>query len=426
MPYNPGMPGATAWPQESPFGPYSRQDTYNDQGLWMYEANDEFAFKTVFSLEYLYGSVKGPGVQNIGNFKQSQASFFPGSTGTFPADQTTAWLSNQHLDGMKVSLGRENTDGSGITMSGFTLFENSINNYFSSYRGLQTDPNSLRALWGISVDNGNGTSTVLPFDTQLFQKYTQGIYGADIDVWTAPFFQRDTFKLKFVWGAKYLRVHEDFYLNGLDSGLGYTAGSTGGTGDPTLITGPFTVLQGTTTGSVPLAPYSTYLASSTTNNLVGPAIGVRYELGGDKFKLWGMTKVAVTADVQQANIASNNWNAWKAAATTGTNLVGPGPDLLGNTQAGPLTVSNSNTHISPIFDTSLFGEFPVFELIPIVNQWQLFKTAKARIGWNYVYVNEVNRPAADITYMLHGPIINNNQRSSIGFNTVNFAVDWRF
>jgi hypothetical protein len=177
-------------------------------------------------------------------------------------------------------------------------------------------------------------------------------------------------------------------------------------------------------GVPPLSAYSTYVASSSTNNLVGPAIGVRYELGGDKFKIWGQTKVAVAADVQQTNVTGNNWNQLKAPGIA--NTVVAGPDLLNATQIGVTGQTNTNTHISPIFDTSIYGEFNGFAIIPFVNNWQLFKTAKMRIGWNYVYVNEVARAAADINYNLHGPTINTVQRTSFGFNTVNFAVDWRF
>ena len=431
--YDPGMAEANAWPQTTPFEMFSRQDTYNDGGLWMYKADEEFGYKNIIGLDYLYGNIKSPGNQFIGYWPDRSATFFPGNIGAFPTWQTTSWVPNQHLDGLKITLGREWEDGSGASLSGFTLFENSVDNYFSSFRGVQTDSSTIKAMFGIVVLSPNGTTTVLPFDSQLYQKYTQNVLGADADIWTTPFFQRDTFKLKFVWGAKYLKIHEDFYLNGLDSGLGYTvANSTGGGGgggsatDPTTISGPFTVLQSPNSGSVPLGPYSTYLASSTTNNLIGPQIGIRYELGGEKFKLWGQTKIAVTADVQQSNLTSNNWNQLKAPSTTGTNVVTAGPDLINLTQVGVVTQNNTNTHIAPVFDTSLNGEFAVFELLPYVNQWQVFKSAKMRIGWNYVYVNEVSRASADINYLLHGPTINTNNRTSVGFSTVNFAVDWRF
>src|SRR5205823_3088353 len=85
----------------------------------------------------------------------------------------------------------------------------------------------------------------------------------------------------------------------------------------------------------------------------------------------------------------------------------------------------TNTHISPIFDTSIYGEFPGFAMIPWVNQWQLFKNAKMRVGWNYVYVGEVARAAGIINYNIHEATINA-KRSWFEFSTVNFAVDWRF
>jgi hypothetical protein len=433
--YAPGVAAPNAWPQESPFSQFRSQETYNDAGLWMYNTEDEFDYTSLFSLDYLYGSGKKPGNQLIGapgiapGNTARNTNFFQGQPGTYPTNYSTNIFPNVHLDGLKVLVGREHPDGSGITLSGFALFEQSLNNYYQEYRATPGDTSTLRALYGIVVLNPNGSYTVLPFDSGLFQQYTQAVYGADMDFWFTPFFQRDTFKFKFMGGVKFLRIHEEFYLQGDDSGLGYVAGAAGGgggaTGDPTLITGPFTTLPLILpSGGVPLSAYSTYLRSSTTNNLVGPQIGVRYELGGDKFKIWGQTKIAVAADVEQSTLNGNNWNALKAPGPANT-VVG-GPDLVNFTQAGVFNQKITNTHISPIFDTAIYGEFNGFALIPWVNHWQIFKNAKMRVGWNYVFVNEVARAAANINYNIHTPTINTSDRTSFGFSTVNFAVDWRF
>ncbi|MBS0265871.1 MAG: BBP7 family outer membrane beta-barrel protein [Planctomycetes bacterium] len=435
-PYQGGAPGGysdmsgvvppSAWPQDPTMAAPRIAETYNQGGLWQYHEDDEYDFKTVFSLDYLYGSGKRPGPQYIGSSTQRGTTFFPGGNpGTFQANQTTGFIPNVHLDGLKAALGREKPDGSGMNLSGFILFEQSIRNAPQGYTANPDDPNTLRALWGIIVTDQNNVPYVLPFDTQFYVQYTQGIYGADADFWLTPFFERNTFKIKFDFGAKYLRIYENLFVRGDDSGLGYTAGTAGGgngTGDPSTITGPFTTL--TTATNYPLAPYSTYISSSTVNNLVGPAIGIRYEVGGEHFKIAGMTKVAIAANVQQSNITSNNLNLNKAPGTG--NLVVAGNDFLNQTQVGATTQTLTNTHISPIFDTSLWGEFNGFAWIPLINRMDVFKHAKTRIGWNYVYVNEVARAAADINYNLHGATINTSQRSSFGFNTVNFAVDWRF
>ena len=429
--YGPGVVPPNAWPNEPTMAAPRIGETYNHGGLWNFHSDNEYDFKTVFGIDYLYGSGKRPGPQYIGSSTVRSATFIPnGDPGTFQANQTTGWIPNVHLDGLKVNLGRENADGSGMNLSGFILFEQSITNAPQGYVADPNNPATLRALWGIIVTDQNGVPYVLPFDTQLYEQYTQGIYGADADFWLTPFFERNTFKLQFDFGAKYLRIYENFYVRGDDSGLGYTAGGgTGGTTgtDPTTITGPFTTL--TTATNLPLAPYSTYISSTSTNNLVGPAIGLRYEVGGDRFKIGGMTKIAVAANVQQTNVTSNNMNVNKVAGVgggTGAGTVVAGPDFLNQTQVGVTTQTLTNTHISPIFDTSLYGQFNGFALIPLINRMEVFKSAKMRIGWNYVYVNEVARATANINYNLHGATINTNQRTSFGFNTVNFAVDWRF
>jgi hypothetical protein len=422
--YGSGVVPPTAWPQESLFAEPRIGETYNEGGLWKYDSDNEYNFKTVFSLDYLYGTGKRPGLQYIGSSTGRDTTFFPGGNpGSFQANQNTLGIGQPHLDGLRAALGRENADGSGMSLSGFILFERSISNAPQAFTADPNDPTTLKAMWGINVTDQNGIHYILPFDTQFYTNYTQGIYGADIDFWLTPFFERNTFKLKFDFGVKYLQIFENFFVRGDDSGLGYQVqGANGSNPDPTAIAPIFTTIINSS--GLPLAPNSTYISSSTTQNLVGPAIGIRYEMGGDRFKIGGWTKLAIAANVQRSNITSNNLNVNKVAGTALT-VVG-GQDFLNQTQVGVTTQTLTNTHLSPVFDTGVYGEFNGFAWIPLINRMDAFRHAKMRIGWNFVYVNEVNRAAADINYNLHGATINTSERTSFGFNTVNFAVDWRF
>jgi hypothetical protein len=166
--------------------------------------------------------------------------------------------------------------------------------------------------------------------------------------------------------------------------------------------------------------------SSTTSNLVGPTLGLRYDLGGDNFKIWGQSKVAVAANAEKMIVAGSNVGSFIQPIPLpliNPNL-GPGPNLGG---PPPPSVRHqySNTHISPIFDTSINVDFPGFAWIPYVNQWAVFKQATMRIGWNYVYVGDVARPANIINYNLLNPTVNPTH-TWFEYSAVNFAVNWKF
>ena len=408
--FDPGMTAPNAWPETSPYSQYPRQETFNSGGLWQYNASNDTKVKRFLTTEYLYGSGLKPGNHYIGSINNHAVDFLLGSPNGPFQQQTTELFGNVFHNGYKSTAGFENSDGSGLTVSGFILFQNSVDNDLVSPHAIAGQPGTLLPMWGITVDEPNGIATSLPFDTRFFQKYQQEVIGADADFYLAPFFSRETFKLKVVYGAKYLRIHEDFYVQGDNSGLGYavSAGSNG-------ITAP-TIFQG-------IFPYSTVFQSSTTNNLVGPQLGLRYDLGGDKFKIWGQSKIAVAADVEKMIVAGSNVGAYVQSPSQ-TTLV-PGQQFLA---APPLSVRHqiTNTHISPIFDTSINVDFPGFSWIPYVNQWSVFKCATMRVGFNYVFVGEVARPANIINYNILNPTINPSSRTWFEYSAVNFAVNWKF
>src|SRR5579872_3380965 len=414
--FDPAMTAPNPWPEPSPYSQYPRQETFNSGGLWQYNASDDTKIKRFFSVEYLYGSGLKPGNHYIGSIQNHAVDFLqPAPVGPFE-QQTTELFGNIFHNGTKASTGFEFPDGSGMTLSAFILFENEVDNGLVSPHAIAGQPGTLLPMWGITVDNPNGTGTSLPFDTRFFQKFTQNIYGADADFYVAPFFERNTFKVKFMYGAKYLQIHEDFYVQGDNSGLNYTV--TPGSVAPL---GPFV-------NDLSVSPYSTVFQSSTTSNLVGPHLGVRYDLGGDKFKIWGQTKIAVAADVEKMVVAGSNVGSYIVPVfpTGGVpTIFTTGNQFNATVQPQSVRHQLTNTHISPIFDTSINVDFPGFAWIPYVNQWSVFKNAMMRVGFNYVYVGDVARPANIINYNILDPTIHPTH-TWFEYSAVNFAVNWKF
>jgi hypothetical protein len=87
--------------------------------------------------------------------------------------------------------------------------------------------------------------------------------------------------------------------------------------------------------------------------------------------------------------------------------------------------TKSHVHIAPVFDQSIYGEFPLFKILPFINRLSFINQAQFRIGYNYICAWEVARPANQIRYDEFSPSIQTN-RTWFSLSTVSFAADWRF
>jgi len=412
--YAPEMP-TNAWPETSPFSQPRMSQVSNQTGLWQYDSDNHVNKKFIFSAEYLYAHGLRPGDRIIGdpNFNGTsplpqQAAAGP-TTGPplFPSFSLGQLATNENVfhDGFRLRYGYENPDESGLVLSGFILFENDVNN---GGRIQNEVAGNLQTLASIPVNN-NGIGAAIPIDTRFYNQYTQQILGVDADYYSMPIFTRPGFKLKMLYGAKYLQVSEQFLVQGTDSGLGYDLA-----GSPT-IGPPFTQISPN--------PYDVVIASSTTNNLIGPVLGLRYDVGGDKFKIWGQSKFGLMADIERLNVSSANVSQIKIESPTDPGQFVPGPAAgagLTNTR-----VINTDTHISPLFETAINVEFPFFSMVPYVNKMNLFKNANVRIGWDFVVVDSVSRAAQIIKYNINEPGIQSG-RTWFEYNAFNFGVDWKW
>lgn len=406
--FAPGIAPSNAWPTTSPYENRISQ-TSNVDGMWQNYTDNNYDLKWVFSLEYLYSHGSRPGVQTIGDPRFSTSRFGPGTqvfsgvngAGLYP-DQTTSLLNtNLFHNGFRPVLGYDNPDDSGVRLSGFILFETDLSNELGKN-------NQLSPVASIIVNN-NGLGLALPFDKRFFQQYSQEIMGADLDLYQAPFYTWNAFKLKAIFGVKYLRIHENLYVEGDDSGLNYTVSTTGTFSAPVTRIAP---------------PYATIVNSSTTNNLLGPILGLRYDLGGDKFKVWGFSKFGVMADIDRSVVSSSNLGQIKVPRN-----IGNAPSFTPGFAAGLVPFSTvlggTHTHIAPLFETAVNIEFPFFSVIPYVNKLTVFRCANVRIGYDLVLAGEVSRAAENINYNL-GAAAPNNNKQWFDLSTFNFGLDWKW
>lgn len=231
------------------------------------------------------------------------------------------------------------------------------------------------------------------FDETFSQTYDQEVWGVDLDAYAAPFFRRPSFKVAATYGVKYLRVSETYKI----------AGSGSSTGPDQTFTG-FPALN-------------TEFNASATSNLVGPQIGVRYDLGGERFKIWGQTKIAVAANMDRTSLFGRN--------AFGNYI--PSAGLIVSPPSSNITFNKkqSGAHVSPIFDQSIYGEFPLFSVLPLLNRLSFINRANFRVGYNLLIINDMQRPASMIKYDEYDPAIRTN-RTWFTLSTVSFSADWRF
>lgn len=383
-------PTMAPWPAVSPFE-HNFDQTHMDGGLWYNNANNDKRH-WYFSVEYLWSKTMRPERDLIGSVNH-QIPVVPTAPWIFPSHTAGAISDNLNHPGIRGRIGFMNTDDTGWDVTGWGVFRT------SQIGDIQGNPFTgnifqLKTLGSITYNDGSRTL----YDSQFTQDYTTEANGVDVSWYTTPFFSRKNLKLRLVYGAKYVRVYEQWRLQASDSNLNYIYA---------VPSGAITVPTITNSG---LAPFTSNMLSSVNSNLVGPEVGIKYEIGGDKLRFWGMTKFSPAVNIDSVNLSGNNMTDRVTAG------LGGGPYF---------SDSGSGVHFSPILDTSIFAEFPIFGYLPILNKMSLFKDCNFRIGYNYMRIGLMERPAGDIDYNINNPTLKSN-RSAFSISTVSFAIDWHF
>lgn len=357
---------------------------------------DQRGTRSYASAEFLFAWGKSPGNSLIGAPQLSNLYFFPDAPNSFP-HQTTGDFGDMLHYGARGRLGWDNADDSGLQISGFYIFQ----------RGQQRGPGrvffgsdifQLSPLASIPLEDGSG-GTVVPFDSAFSQQYNQDVYGGDVDLYLAPLLSRPSFLLRFLVGVKYLQVREKFRVVAGDSGLGYFVDTTTNTID-------YSTVQ-----DIGIAPYEMEIAANTRSRLIGPSIGLRYDVGRDKpFRVWGLTKFALAASFQRSELSGVNVvNGFQAQAQQGP----------------PFSEADNTTRVSPVFETSVFIDTYLFTMLPLLKEIEFLRRAQFRVGFDYLLVGELARPTNIIRYNTPVPSLQGN-RTAFSLKMLTLGVNWDF
>lgn len=369
-------------------------DSYSQSEAW---DDDEFQHdrRWYAGTELMLSWGLSPGDSLIGAAQFRNLYFFPTAPNTFPHQSTGAFPDQFHY-GVRARFGWDNPDDSGVMLTGFYVFDK------QQHRGpgrvyWGSDIYQLQPIASIPLNDG-ANGTVVPFDSAFVQKYNQSLYGGDIDAYLAPFFVRPSFQMKWLIGARYLQINEQFSVQAGDSGLGYTVNTTNNTID-------YATVQ-----YIGIPPYEMRINSSTVNRLVGPQIGVRYDLGDETIKVWGQTKFAVAANFAESQLGGQNVvNGFQAFA-----------------QQGPAFSQSANTtRVSTVFETSIYADFHLFSALPLLHKVEFLRMAQFRIGFDYLLAGDVVRPTNIINYNTPTPSLKGN-RTWFDMKTLSLGINWTY
>jgi|GEM_PF-535737 len=329
---------------------------------------------------------------------------------------------------------------------------------------LQVLSRNLLNLSSIPVDDGtlqvfsDGTytgGTSIPYDVSFRLKNRTESLGTSLNFISTRKVRSRFVKANFVFGGRYVYINESFRFDGEDSGLAYDTedddeiifsrakvhslpnfvddnsdniideaifvedqfggqgGGGGGGGGGGANTDGRAIrldLVAAASGREHPGNYQAFVESKMTTHLTGPEIGLNYNLGGDTFRIRGLTKVGLMANFEKIKLSGNNIGD----ANNIGDMIDPDElddPLLSGVVDSPLvtpTAANPDpnafastfhtTHISPMLEQKVSAEFPLFRYIPMMKRKAIMQNATFTAGWSVIWIGEVARPTQSIVW----------------------------
>lgn len=351
----------------------------------------------------------------------------------FPIRTVNVLQDNPSSPGFKLRAGYFNDDGTGIGAEGWYAFEN--HDFFqagqSHINGIPitqsliagtdlTDPAIIPTLpddfdggfnnglmlinylvGGLPLNDNSGViDTIYPgagfsgttqkYDLMYRLDIASEAGSANVNLYLGNLLKRRSMRAVAFASARYIYLDEYFRFRGLDSGFGY---------DITLDDPPSFRPDDDVFGPVyPLL--DSRLQSYTTSQMAGPELGVRVDLGRSKgFNLWMQGSAGLMVNYERLQVRGQNiGNAhfFNPNTTTGSTQVAPPLDMFSSdTRFNDI---QQHTHVSPTFNFGVNAEMNVLGYLPILKFVPLISQAQLSLGYNFLFIGEVSRPADSINW----------------------------
>lgn len=438
--------GLMAWPQISPYeGPAINQHI-NRGGLWFNEqTRGPGKYYAVFGgglthygppSEAVVGDPRAPGLFQATAAANNQTA----GTGLINLWPMHSWReAGDRVSGgaFQGVVGWDNPNGSGIFANGFYSAEGNASYNHNPVLGDPLRPeDTLLAGAGISIfDQGDPTTipavrpnindTVIPnggvqgYDMLYSLQWQSQAYGAGVGFYTDYLIRGDSFQLRPSFGLRYINVRENALFQGLDSGLTYTVNTAGTAGNNAAnTTRRFAPVPGSVTG-VPDV-FESRLAANVKEHLAGPEIGLRYDFGGSKFKIYGQSKFGLLA-----NHSTRELTGFGIGRSSLFTLTNPTP-TSDPAQTG-FHDQDTTTTASPTFEQSINVKAPILAYVPLIRKVPLFEQAQFNFGYTLLLVGASYRPGdvIDWTGYPNFPALND-RRGLFQMSTWTFGAEWEF
>ncbi len=399
------------WPDISPYD-YSFDQTYQgDDGLWYRRTNNR-QVEHYFGVEYFNAAIKRP--------KSGQKSGFVGASTSNTTSvydwtarelfgqivhlpqkdinapfTTEAFGSDENRPGVRARFGAINPDDSGWEVLGFyagadeqaaAFTQGSLNRspdqFASNGEGpleFFTDgmipPTIVFVQGSMFPDFGR-----LPFDEGVKMSFNSQAWGGEFNYYSTPI-QNDsgTSNIHGSVGVRYMGIWEEFGFEGSDSGY-----------SEIVILPDGRLFQ--------ISPYTTTVNSRLQSHLVGPQLGLKWELGGKKLKLVTEVKGSIAANFEENEL---RYSGYGLEVTQQSDLIPVDP-----TEGREKVV---HVDYAPIFEASFMAEFPIMQYLPVTNKMPGFRDAQFRIGYTFTQAWRIRRPAQSIEYSAPVPYLTTNR-----------------
>ncbi len=384
------------WPEVSPYD-YSFDQTYWDNGLWYRKVNNRQT-EYFFGLDYFSATLKRPKSGTEGGFiglpfanartaYSGLGRIFVGtpediSTKILPDSRHTTeeFGADETRPGFIARFGAVQADDSGFEVTGFytagdqQVVENpagTIDRFFDVTASVGED-SADTFFFDAFPDYGR-----LVFDEGFLMTFDSKAWGAQANFITTPLGSNDGMNnFHAMIGVMYLGINENFGLIGNDSGL--TAPVVGG--------GRAYIVDA----------YTMRLNSKLTSHLVGPQVGLRWRLGGEKLLLTTEVKGAFTVNFERRRLDVTNYGI-------ATNF-DAFPVFNGDPNAASLR--DRGVEFSPVIEASFMAELPIMQNLPIVSRIPGFKDSKFRIGYQFTQAWDIARATEAVQYDAPLPKLN--------------------
>lgn len=471
--------GANAWPNVSPYyGPAVDESSYQN-GFW-FNRQLSGGKRYYFTTEGLLGWVQtgnkrligGDNVNNIGPFTppgvvftDHNQQFFEttvnvadnmanrevtatgggggGGTGGDIQIFTPNYFGKfQHAatsGGSRNTWGWFNPDNSGFQVSGFWLDRANSGLFVGTGLGYDENLSSItgyneariRAYSGLPLSGADSDGdllpgVVIPFDLYYRLRFSSQAMGANMDWYTSPVYEKESLMVRPVFGGRFIQLKEKLRFDGADSGMGYTiqgaSGTAGGGGGATAADPPYSPITFEPGFSTPDIMVSA-LHSSVRSILAGPEVGLRFDLGGDRFKIWTQSKFGVLVNQSDRNLDGYNIGDAYYVANGRTTPVMP----RDNPELTQFYRDETRISVSPMFEQSIFARAPLFQYVPYLNRAKILNNAEFQFGYTWLVVGQVYRPADIIDWQAYpvNPLLRDRKSNYVN-GAVSIGIEWAY